>query len=81
MFEFHTAERTSFRARLSRGCLAHAVGDKVEVGRTHETHAVRARCPLQPDVRFRGQSGTSQFDRLLLTQIIAETRCSKHLNA
>jgi hypothetical protein len=34
MFEFYTAEHTSFRARLSRGCFAHAVGDKVEAGRT-----------------------------------------------
>ena len=27
---------------MSRGCFAHAVGDKVEAARTHETHAVRA---------------------------------------
>ena len=33
MFEFYTAERTSFCARLSRGSFAHAVGDKVEAGR------------------------------------------------
>ncbi|MFZ2080018.1 MAG: hypothetical protein WAV38_25900, partial [Xanthobacteraceae bacterium] len=53
-----------------RGCFAHAVGDKVEAARTHETHAVRASVSAATPCLLSGVKQTSRgaFPMPLLTQ-------------